>query len=521
MHNSQKLLAVSAVAITLLYFLSSNHQGMRAIRQPSRQYPAVIPSALEAIEQSLGNYSDVDTVFDYRATMKDSGLVKATKVGDIMFASFAGYQCENAPQVIVKGSQTVDVNGALERCTKHPLCHSVSCTDQKCVLNVAACVLKRHKSMDFIVHVWIQRTPKRLYLLEKFHADLIPIETLRANRTDYSSELPENMLKKLTWNQPELAKKNTSHEHDLPFIQVTRRDLVKLRDPPGYVDPVNRIVLFVNPKAASTGLRRLYDRMIGHEDTVLDVNSTIEMHHRDSDITRERIAFDSLNATVLTQLMNDKRYKKVIFFRDPATRLLSCYFHLFLLKSKLDEGSRETFSKNFNEESTSWEQFVSYVSQGGPAPYGTGPMVDPHYRQQVMLGNLYKFLPLFDFIGWANGDHIRKMLEKYDLWEKYGATGWGARGGFMQESKVHQTGASKKSEAENYFDEEKMEKIKYAYSMDYAFHDFVGLKKDGPPTDGYHLTPYSSVCGDRGRGRHWRRPICWPGEPVVKAGKSD
>ena len=208
----------------------------------------------------------------------------------------------------------------------------------------------------------------------------------------------------------------------------------------------------------------------------------------------------------MTQLMNDPRYRKVVFFRDPATRALSCYLHLFLLKARLGK-KRESFSKHFKQESTSWDQFVSYVAREGPPPYGTGPMVNPHYRKQLLIGNLYKFLPLFDFIGLANGDHIRLMLEKYNLWKRYGSVGWSARGGFMQEASRHRTGASNSS-YERYFTKSVMERLKVAYHMDFSFMNFVGLKTNGMPTNGYKLTPFKSICGDR-----LRRPICWPGEP--------
>ena len=497
--------SVVVVAMTLLSFsffgpdLNDPHSQFRAeIRTSS--------SVLNIVEESLRNRNLTNDVVDYISdTAIGTRKLRIAYSNGILFTAFDDQQCKNNRVIQIPGSDTVNINSALKSCVNHPLCHSVSCTAIGCLLNVAACVLQSSRMPQSTVYVIIPRTPQKLNLLKKLHDDLIDISILKANRSNMSSELPEQYKRILKWDQPTLAVKNWSHEHNQPFIEVTSRDFTKFKDPPGYVDPIHKIVLFVIPKVASTGLRRLYDRLVGHEDITLDTNSVIEMHHRDFDITRERISFSSLNETIMTQLMNDPRYRKVVFFRDPATRALSCYLHLFLLKSTLDK--RESFSKHFKQESTSWDQFVSYVAREGPPPYGTGPMVNPHYRKQLLIGNLYKFLPLFDFIGLANGDHIRLMLEKYNLWKRYGSVGWSARGGFMQEASRHKTGASNSS-LETYFTKSVMERLKVAYHMDFSFMNFVGLKTNGMPTNGYKLTPFKSICGDR-----LRRPICWPGEP--------
>ena len=61
------------------------------------------------------------------------------------------------------------------------------------------------------------------------------------------------------------------------------------------------------------------------------------------------------------------------------------------------------------------------------SPFGLHTRTNPHWKPQVYMCNLFKFLPAFNFFG--SFDHLeahtRQLLEGADLWEAYGADGWG------------------------------------------------------------------------------------------------
>jgi len=118
------------------------------------------------------------------------------------------------------------------------------------------------------------------------------------------------------------------------------------------------------------------------------------------------------NATII---MNDPSYRRAVFLRDPASRLLSAYLDKFVNEKIGGVGlpGNITFQQmiNYLEEMSTPEEVRQY---------------DTHWRPQLVQCNLEKFLPLFDIIGSQENlsQHARILLKMSALWEKYGKRGW-------------------------------------------------------------------------------------------------
>eukprot|EP01060_Flectonema_neradi_P029495 TRINITY_DN408_c4_g1_i1.p1 TRINITY_DN408_c4_g1~~TRINITY_DN408_c4_g1_i1.p1 ORF type:complete len:527 (+),score=72.28 TRINITY_DN408_c4_g1_i1:50-1630(+) len=391
---------------------------------------------------------------------------------------------------------------ALSTCAADQLCQAVYCTSHlSCTLLSPTCRLRQGPKAQGVVYVIIGRTPQKTHLwdilTERMTNGISKKELQKRKREFPASELtvfkkmPKSALndKIASWQTPV-----TRTRKGTPYIEMTEADKMGMGGLTS-VDPVHKVVIFRVLKVLSTNLFRLYDRLIGHTDVILDTEGRINpWGHNDQ--LRERIQFKMLPLKTANEIMNDPSWKKIVFFRDPAERLLSCW------KDKFLEGPMGYLFRKYRRGSSKvpFSDFVDYVDREEDAPFGHGPQVNGHYRPQMLLSNIFRFLPLFDFIGWGNNNHSRQMLEKYGLWEEYGAKTWPY--GFMRSNDNHTTGAKKSFS--DYYSPELLKRAKKAYDIDYKFFEMMGLEKDGPPITGEKLVPFHANCFEM---------YCWPGEP--------
>ncbi|GMH42629.1 hypothetical protein BSKO_10548 [Bryopsis sp. KO-2023] len=126
--------------------------------------------------------------------------------------------------------------------------------------------------------------------------------------------------------------------------------------------------------------------------------------------------------------MEDPEWKRIIFVRDPVARFLSGYL------SRIVAG-KEYFRANVTEgaEMPTIEQVLETFEA---LTLKERRVLDVHFRPQSTSCNTVRgnrcFLPTtrFDFVARVESldDDLKDMLTSMDLWESYGASGWGPNG---------------------------------------------------------------------------------------------
>ena len=441
---------------------------------------------------------------------------------------------EKQTREIVTMAQTLHESRVLDACTRSPTCHSVHCVGFFCSLQNAGCVVQSvRNNTPATPTLWIaqRRTPNKKHLFKRARADIAawnkeytdkgialapPVDRVRSAhnfnpggqyRNEWSRCSPaasQRDCRATLLKEAERAlQKPLAPEYTTPTISVTEADLLAFEH---YVlvDPVNKFIFFFIPKVASTEFLKLYDRLVGHTDydSLLMVSAP---HFRFDDRQRERLKLSTFSCKEAAQLLNSLAYKKVVFFRDPCVRALSAYLDKFVTQNSY---AVKVFGKASKD--MSFGDYLAHVadpvffSPSGPHMNGTGPFVNAHWRNQVMVANVYKFFPLMDFVGWGDGAHAKAFLERYGLWEQYGRAGWSNQAdGFMQRAKTADRHAtSSKDKAASYYKPALRELTEEAYAMDYQLFAELGLRRDGPPVDGSRFPRRADQCTlDR----------CWPG----------
>ena len=137
-----------------------------------------------------------------------------------------------------------------------------------------------------------------------------------------------------------------------------------------------------------------------------------------------------------TAMMNSPAWTKMTFLRHPYERLVSCFKDKFGRDNRLYSvkmtGNRSTHMLSFSE-------FVDLISAPG------SPHQNQHWRPQSMFCGFEKFMPLYNFVGSFSHlqEHAKIFLQGTDIWDTFGAHGWGEHNGSMFERNVamHRTSA--------------------------------------------------------------------------------
>ena len=421
----------------------------------------------------------------------------------VTFLLYNNKECSNIREISwkyqkKKPSQTLD--NLILTCAKNRLCQAVMCSggNRGCEMCVPTCVLSNDVKSNnkSFVYVLPDRVGVKLNLKEKLLSDLRPLSQLRQDRPDGGQEYNKKDY------QPFNSLNNTLNRLSSkpPFIAVTENDLRNMAFPRVMVEPHNRLVFFFVPKAASKSLIRLYDYLLGHRDVLLDGDDVIQLYSRFTDPHRERLGLVDLGLDVANQVMNDPKYRKIVFFRGIEERALSAYLFLFGKKSGRNA---HKFGKRF----MTFDDFLLLLKTNSNNPLqGTGPRADIHCKQQVLLGNIYKFLPLFDFIGWATEPNIKQMISSYTNLPPFVVSK------IITPPKSHATNSA--SKLKKYLSSAKdVALLRAAYSTDVQFFNYLGLVEGGDPVNGFNFPPHNSFClNDTQLSR--QIPACWPGDVV-------
>eukprot|EP01064_Diplonema_japonicum_P022380 TRINITY_DN3209_c4_g1_i1.p1 TRINITY_DN3209_c4_g1~~TRINITY_DN3209_c4_g1_i1.p1 ORF type:complete len:521 (+),score=35.29 TRINITY_DN3209_c4_g1_i1:66-1565(+) len=394
----------------------------------------------------------------------------------------------------VLGPKSANITAVLETCSAHPRCQSVYCETFKCTLLNPSCVLTPGHAAGN-TYIAPNRTPLKLNLKERAAHDVklfaskssIKAATWRVkevtgrayNRSEiWSSEVVSNMTSL------------KDHENINPplWVDVTERDL-KSFSSHVLVDPIHKLILFTVPKAACSEFLRLYDRLVGHEDYD-DSLYGVAVHFRFTDTVRKRLLLSEFTPEEATLLMNNPDYEKIVFFRDPKIRLLSAYLDKFVMTNSYHQ---RVFMQ---QKKMTFSDLIEKLKVNDRPPNGVGPFTNAHWRSQILVANVFKFLPLMDFIGWATGEHVKLLLEKYSLWETYGAKGWRSPEGFMQRKLTTDGHATdSRSKMSSYYSSPRMHAdVEKAYELDIKTFQSLGFQIHGPPVSGHGLLPRVSVC---------------------------
>ena len=183
-----------------------------------------------------------------------------------------------------------------------------------------------------------------------------------------------------------------------------------------YFSERHKLVICAIPKVASTELIKLIYRLDG------DPKWFREPHFRSDAPTLATLSRDEA-----TDIMNDPRWTKAVFLRDPLTRLLSAYLDKFVLAPK--RGLAANYGVKHFGSSMSFETFIDAIASNitdKASPYGLHLGTNPHWKPQRYQCSLEKFLPVFSFIGRYENirEHAETLLRAANLWDDFGKSGW-------------------------------------------------------------------------------------------------
>eukprot|EP01063_Lacrimia_lanifica_P010766 TRINITY_DN17512_c0_g1_i1.p1 TRINITY_DN17512_c0_g1~~TRINITY_DN17512_c0_g1_i1.p1 ORF type:complete len:739 (+),score=159.05 TRINITY_DN17512_c0_g1_i1:68-2284(+) len=286
------------------------------------------------------------------------------------------------------------------------------------------------------------------------------------------------------------------------------------------IDPYHKLIIFTIPKVGSTELLKLYDRMVGYPS--YGKAAFWAEPHSPQHSMKERVDLHPFTAMQATLLLNSKAYKKILFLRDPVERLLSAYLDRVVgpdISPKYrDDTIGEAFRKRGEDpQKVTFPSFVKglYEANFFAPSFSTGPYANRHWMNQMLIANTYRYLPLMDFIGWADGEHIKEAMTRYGVWDEFGTDWMGKGEGFFQRKQgktVHTTNAD--SKIDKHYTPELREMARELYRIDYYFIKEIGLKAGGPPVDGHHLPYHIDMCTPSMQ--HVKGVIsCVPGPKIV------
>ena len=260
-----------------------------------------------------------------------------------------------------------------------------------------------------------------------------------------------------------------------PRIELTKADVGYLSHFV-YVDEVHRLLFAAVPKAACSEFMRLVHRL--RNDT--------DWFGKNPHFRGDRPLLSQMSPEAATRVLNDPTWTKVVFFRDPAARLLSAYLDKFVLGNSY---STKVFHK---EKKLKFDEFVDLATspnKNRSIPLGLHFGTNPHWRPQRYLSNMEKLLPVFNFVGAYEHLtlHAEMLLRSLGLWDVYGASGWWRKGRRYKADSIFAANGAKhrtkhKRSQSQYYTPALLAKVKAAYKMDYDMLDAIGYGTEYPTT---------------------------------------
>lgn len=179
-----------------------------------------------------------------------------------------------------------------------------------------------------------------------------------------------------------------------------------------------KLIFFSQPKIASTVFKQLFRRMMGLEDWMLHKEPHIP-HDPAKNGLKYLLHFHPKDARAM---MESPEWTRAIFVRDPQERVLSAYLDkaarkdgMYVYKHCCIDDPERTCAK---QASKSFQDFLELISEEC--------CCDPHWKPQSqrMKEPFWKninFVGRFDAIA----QDTKRLLQRVDAWEEYGASGWG------------------------------------------------------------------------------------------------
>ncbi|KAJ8598506.1 hypothetical protein CTAYLR_001375 [Chrysophaeum taylorii] len=263
-----------------------------------------------------------------------------------------------------------------------------------------------------------------------------------------------------------------------------------------FFDRKHKIVLCAIPKVACTELIKLVYRLSG------DGAWRSEPHFRNDAPTLDKLGMREASA-----VMNDPTWTKVVFLRDPLTRLLSAFLDKFVESPR--RGLHSNYGIRLFGRRMDFRRFVEAVASNQTRrdePYGLHLGTNAHWKPQRFSCSLEKFAHHFHFVGRYENlrEHSESLLRALGLWEDVGKTGWAPpvpnisrphRDSLFARAAAHRTGSDRR--LEDYYTPDLERMARQAYAMDYDFLDALGADDpSAPPVSGADWGPRRRLlCG--------------------------
>lgn len=232
--------------------------------------------------------------------------------------------------------------------------------------------------------------------------------------------------------------------------------------------PYDRILLFPEHKLAFCGIPK-----VGITPWVQFLRFTLGAKDYRSDPHKKRDAarfrFDILTPQTQQEIW-EGNWKKAVFVRDPAERLLSAY---------LDKIEKD---RKYIRDEVTFSEFIdrialTNVNLQGKSNTGLSWKTDSHWRPQSWSCGLWENLTDFEVVGSLDdaARDSKALLEKLTMWEQYGChfriSDQQIPPGFQQQqsrvAKEHDHSTGARSRLDEYYTPEIMSRVRKLYWMDF------------------------------------------------------
>jgi len=260
-----------------------------------------------------------------------------------------------------------------------------------------------------------------------------------------------------------------------PYVEVTEEDVRGFRGMDLIYSRKHKLIICAIPKVACTEWVKLM--LLLHGQNI----STPRTRVWDMFTKTKHMKMGSLSPQEATKIMNDPKWKRVVFLRDPVKRLMSGHLDKIVnVKGWAVENMPGL------DENSDFHETVNYLWD---KMNGTTPMrlprkhLDPHFWLQVEPCKLWKFMPLYDFIGSHENvsAHGHLLLRELGLWEEYGSHGWpGPEDHFLPPTSHARHKTNSSEEVRKVYTPELEERVGRIYKPDYEMIQSLGLTPARP-----------------------------------------
>ena len=261
--------------------------------------------------------------------------------------------------------------------------------------------------------------------------------TIDCHRPGGKAKRSQRSIAKVNSNAKTMKARRIPHPQGPPPILLQNHSIMKRA---GSWAPIvleeYKLLFFDVPKVGSTGFKQLFLRMKGSD--LWKERNADQLHWKSARHLRTLSNYTVAEAQVM---MTSPEWTRAMFVRDPKERLLSA----FLDKVERNRGVyagracckryhyvREKGEKKWGaskrEIQCMWEVFTF---EGFLHLAATECKDEPHWRAQSQRVDDV-FWPYMNFVGYMDNiaEDTRTLLESLgpDVWEEYGASGWGTSG---------------------------------------------------------------------------------------------